>query len=138
MKIKIFQPNQNGKIEFTLAELTKLLNEIYEDGYHDGFCYGEATGPSPSCPWVSPSVTNQHYYAAITSAVDNDKNIDQLVCSRAPTDEKKVTTIAPVYTALDGREDMDKLTHAIDSLIASAKVSRPDDVFTKLAKELNF
>lgn len=133
MKVKIFQPNQYGKIEFTCAELTKLLNEIYEDGYHDGFRNGEAASHSSSYPWVSPSITNQPYYTATTSAVSNDKNINQLICSRVPGDEKKVTTITPVYTILDGQEDKDKLTHTVDSLVASV-----DDVFTKLAKELNF
>ena len=27
MKVKVFQPNSHGKIEFTRAELEKLLNE---------------------------------------------------------------------------------------------------------------
>ena len=36
MKIKIFCPNTNGKLEFTKEELEKLLNEAYNDGYRDG------------------------------------------------------------------------------------------------------
>lgn len=38
MKIKIFCPNVNGKLEFTKEELENLLNEAYNDGYRDGSC----------------------------------------------------------------------------------------------------
>ena len=36
MKIKVFCPNVNGKLEFTRKELENLLNEAYSDGYRDG------------------------------------------------------------------------------------------------------
>ena len=40
MKIKVFCPNTNGKLEFTKDELEKMLNEAYQDGYRDGrYCY---------------------------------------------------------------------------------------------------
>jgi hypothetical protein len=35
-KIKVFNLNKEGKIEFTKEELEKLLNETYEDGYCEG------------------------------------------------------------------------------------------------------
>lgn len=35
MKIKVFYPNENGKIEFTKQELEKLLDEAYKEGYSD-------------------------------------------------------------------------------------------------------
>ena len=35
-KIKVFNLNEKGKIEFTKEELEKLLNETYEDGYCEG------------------------------------------------------------------------------------------------------
>ena len=38
MKIKVFCPNVNGKLEFTKKELEDLLNEAYSDGYRDGSC----------------------------------------------------------------------------------------------------
>ena len=38
MKIKVFCPNVNGKLEFTREELENLLNEAYSDGYRDGSC----------------------------------------------------------------------------------------------------
>ena len=36
MKVKIFMPNKDGKIEFDYKDLESLLNEVYEEGYIDG------------------------------------------------------------------------------------------------------
>lgn len=36
MKTKVFTKNEKGKIEFTEKELKALLDEIYNEGYHDG------------------------------------------------------------------------------------------------------
>ena len=35
-KIKVFNVNEKGKIEFTKEQLEQLLNETYRDGYNDG------------------------------------------------------------------------------------------------------
>lgn len=35
MNIKVFQTNERGKVEFTINELERLLNEIYDKGYAD-------------------------------------------------------------------------------------------------------
>lgn len=35
MKVKVFYPNENGKIELTKQELEKLLDEAYKEGYSD-------------------------------------------------------------------------------------------------------
>ena len=35
MRIKIFTPNKNGKIELTKEELENLLNESYRQGWND-------------------------------------------------------------------------------------------------------
>ena len=134
MKVKIFQPNHNGKIEFTRAELEKLLNEIYNDGYREG----EAAGRSQTWTWTSPSISTQPYYTTTTLGVSNDKNLDKLTCDVVKEKVPGVTTTAtktPAHTVTMGREDVDKLTQTINSLIAGAK---PNDVFTNLAKELNF
>jgi hypothetical protein len=50
MKVKVFQSNHNGKIEFTRAELEKLLNEVYTDGYNEG--------KTSHWTWTSPYVGN--------------------------------------------------------------------------------
>ena len=44
MRIKIFTPNENGKIELTKEELENLLNETYRQGWNDkpyyrDYCY---------------------------------------------------------------------------------------------------
>ena len=49
-RVKVFSPNENGKIEFTKREIEKLLQEIYNEGYRDGsqskwtISYGGTTG----------------------------------------------------------------------------------------------
>ena len=35
MRIKVVQPNENGKIELTVKELQDLLNEAYHQGWND-------------------------------------------------------------------------------------------------------
>lgn len=35
MRIKVIQPNKNGKIELTVKELQDLLNEAYHQGWND-------------------------------------------------------------------------------------------------------
>ena len=49
-RVKVFSPNENGKIEFTKKEIEKLLQDIYSEGYKDGtqskwtISYGGTTG----------------------------------------------------------------------------------------------
>lgn len=40
MRIKIFTPNEYGRIELTKEELEKLLNESYQQGWNDKPYYG--------------------------------------------------------------------------------------------------
>ena len=49
--VKVFEPNKNGKIEFTKEELEALLNEVWNDGYN--FYRGDW--------WTSPTITTQYY-----------------------------------------------------------------------------
>lgn len=53
MKIKVFCPNTNGKLEFTKEELEKILNDAYNDGYRDGTYYYSR----PSWTYTSPYIT---------------------------------------------------------------------------------
>ena len=49
MRIKIFTPNENGKIELTKEELENLLNESYRQGWNDKPYYRDyyySTSPS--------------------------------------------------------------------------------------------
>ena len=45
-KIRVFDRNKDGKIEFTSEELEELLNEVYTDGYNDSNIY----------TWTSPTI----------------------------------------------------------------------------------
>lgn len=112
MKVKVFQPNSQGKIEFTRAELEKLLNEIYNEGFRDG----EAAQKEKSYwTWTPPYVYND----SITLNATNDatKPIDNLTCNYKQditiNDKTAVKRAAPTVTLVD-------------------------DTFSKLAKELNF
>ena len=62
MSIKVFQTNKAGKIEFTRCELEKLLNETYNEGYHDGEDHAKNT----YWTWTSPSIVNTTPYYGVT------------------------------------------------------------------------
>ena len=57
MKIKVFCPNVNGKLEFTREELENLLNEAYSDGYRDGSCSRIWTYTYPTVTLSSSNAT---------------------------------------------------------------------------------
>ena len=78
MKVKIFMPNKDGKIEFDYKDLESLLNEIYEEGYNDG---KKNNGGGLNYPagvkkiedsnpfkWVSDSTSTASFPTTITSA----------------------------------------------------------------------
>ena len=54
MSVKVFQTNSNGKIEFTRAELEKLLNDTYKEGHRDG----EAKANNSYWTWTAPTLTS--------------------------------------------------------------------------------
>ena len=35
MMVKVFQKNKNGKVELTIEQLEKVLNEAFWEGYND-------------------------------------------------------------------------------------------------------
>lgn len=104
MKVKVFQTNSNGKIEFTPAELEKLLNDTYEEGQRNCNCTKDIT-------WINPYITP--------------------CCD----------TITTNFTKELSKEDMERVTKEISNLVNANRALRPHefhDVFTSLAKELNF
>lgn len=110
MIIKVFESNKDGKIEFSKADLEKLLNEIYKDGYNTGY----AEGSSKPFTWTSPylSTTNPTITATTTTTTNA---IDDLKC--ALVDHKPGVAF---------------------SCNEAVTISKPRDVFEGLAKELNF
>lgn len=99
MKVKVFQPNSHGKIEFTRTELEKLLNEIYDGGFRDG---ETAQREKSSWTWTPPYVYSDSLTLTNKTNNTNDTN---------------------------STNDASNHTQAVAPII---------DVFTNLAKELNF
>ena len=149
MKVKVFQPNSHGKIEFTRAELEKLLNEVYDGGFRDG----EATQREKSTwTWTSPyrysdsiTLTND---SNIANAIDNHTQpIDNLTYTSDSATNKNGTSVAknstidvtPISVSVNStdRKAVEKHISQMLESISRAQAA-PGDVFTNLAKELNF
>lgn len=58
MSVKVFQTNSKGKIEFTRAELEKLLNDTYKEGHRDGENKANSNYWTWTSPYISDSTTN--------------------------------------------------------------------------------
>lgn len=158
MKIKVFESNRYGKIEFTRAELEKLLNEVYTDGYKEG----EYEARSRTWTWTSPflstcgtSITNAATVdPAITLTSNNcatnkiEAVLDNSVATACDHVDAKTYTVdtadkAPAYSVKVNSSissaDLSKLVN--DIFAAGACRTAPkkvEDTFDKLAKELSF
>jgi hypothetical protein len=86
MMVKVFQSNANGKIEFTRAELEKLLNEVYKKGYDTGV----SDTKQNYWTWTSPSISNL-CSPSVTYTTNTSTSIDNLRCNNA----SKVATLEP-------------------------------------------
>lgn len=97
MMVKVFQSNANGKIEFTRAELEKLLNEVYKKGYDTG-AYDTKQN---YWTWTSPyiSTTNLRTPEA-TYATNTSSPIDNLRCDNA----SEVANLKPTKHEADALE----------------------------------
>ena len=145
MKVKVFTPNHSGKIEFTPAELEKLLNEVYEDGQRNCNCNKSVTWTSPYRYSDSITLTNA---TNATNTIDNHTQpIDKLICAWEADTNKNDTSIAknstidiaPVSITLDNMDREAARKHISDTVAALRRAqAAPGDVFTNLAKELNF
>jgi hypothetical protein len=113
--IKVFTVNENGKIEFTKAELEKLLNDVYAEGQRNCNC-------NKSFTWTSPYTTP---YYSTTCATNSDKDSTTIAA---------INDIKPHVTI--NSTDAAGLSKYIDKTIKNAATQ--NDVFSKLAKELNF
>ena len=122
MKIKVFQTNPNGKIEFTPAELERLLNDTYEEGQRDHNCAKDIT-------WISPC-------AITTSLVAENSKEESCECANPSHKTYPGITMKEL-----SKEDMERVTKEITNLLNANRSLRPHevhDVFSNLAKELNF
>lgn len=97
MMVKVFQSNANGKIEFTRAELEKLLNEVYKKGYDTGACDTKQN----YWTWTSPYISTTNLRTPeVTYATNTSTSIDNLRCDNAC----KVETSEPTKCAADALE----------------------------------
>ena len=148
MKVKVFQSNHNGKIEFTRAELEKLLNETYTDGFRDGEAYQREKS---SWTWTSPYV-NSCDGITLTNTTDtksaSDKTISNYNADKTPTltTALNCTNTAdnqiknnPSYTIKVNGTDISELVNELFGAKASNNApEKVADAFDKLKKELNF
>ena len=110
MKIKVFTPNERGKIEFTPDELEKLLNDTYAEGQRNCNCGSNIT-------WTNPYATP--YINCNGSATTNAST-------------PKVHSITTALSAADAKE----MSKHVDEIIKTA--AENNSAFSRLAKELNF
>lgn len=149
MKVKVFQSNSQGKIEFTRAELEKLLNEVYDSGFHDGEA---AQSEKSTWTWTSPyrysdSITLTNGTNGTNTIDNHTQPIDKLTCIYDSETNKNGTSvardatvdIAPVSITLGNVDREAAIKHISDTVAALRRAqTAPGDVFTNLAKELNF
>jgi hypothetical protein len=149
MKVKVFQPNSHGKIEFTRAELEKLLNEVYDGGFRDGEA---AQREKSTWTWTSPYIYSDGIGLVsgtnCTNTIDNHTQpVDKLTCTYDSVINKNDTSVvksatvdtAPISITLDNMDREVARKHVNDTVAALRRAqAAPGDVFTNLARELNF
>lgn len=88
MKVRVFYPNKDNKIEFTKQQLEKLLDEVYEEGRAKGYDQGYAavrpvTITYPYTPyWYSnttPYITCTDTDLTINSTLSNGTALNNIV-----------------------------------------------------------
>lgn len=147
MKVKVFQPNPHGKIEFTRTELEKLLNEIYEEGRRD--CERNHIYPFIyNTPYYGDSITDTITTCGTGTCINSTNatdSVDKLTCDSAvATDGVYPESLStPTFTVsisdinADGA-NQDKIVQHIQDTINNFKKVHSNDPFSMLAKELNF
>lgn len=113
MKIKVFTPNERGKIEFTPAELEKLLNDTYAEGQRNCNCGSNITWTNP---YVGPYIN----------------------CGDSTTTNASTSSAPATATISLNNADAKEMSKRIDEIIKNAAAKIDTDAFSKLAKELNF
>ena len=135
MKVKVFESNQQGKVEFTRAELEKLLNEIYMDGYREG----EAHARSSTWTWTTPYY---NYIDCATTAITGDSNSSNTISISGKdcvdgAHASKSTSIGTTTIDSAKANNADAVRAAAPE-ITVISLEDAKDFIAKLAKELNF
>lgn len=128
MKVKVFRPNDNGKIEFTPNELEELLNEVYSEGFDDG----ESNGANKSSyTWTAPGFGT--WYTEIKPTLVNDVAIAEPEKENAGTSLENSSKESEYDSAY-----FNSVTKAITDLVRNTGIKAKSSCFDELAKELNF
>lgn len=151
MSVKVFQTNSNGKIEFTRAELEKLLNDTYKEGHRDG----EAKANNSYWTWTAPTLTNTPLVthdgtstiratpdsATITcrnAKIDTDM-LAKLAVPKEEADAYKITVNgakAQTYDLSALAEEIDQILFGKPSVACGTYVTPKNEYNANLAKEL--
>ena len=141
--IKVFTVNGNGKIEFTKAELEKLLDEVYREGQKDCNC-------SKSWTWTTPYYNGYLTSNSTTNATNATPNLSTATYTtdntaidnfKADTTVNNKETKPYSITMKINEADVNKAAEAIKTMLDHKGALTPqkiEDVFSGLAKELNF
>ena len=126
MSVKVFQTNSNGKIEFTRAELEKLLNDTYKEGHRDG----EAKANNSYWTWTAPTLTNTSSITyggnpairttpdSVTVTCTNAKVDTDTIAklAAAPKEEAEITANVSINGAKAQTYDLSSLAKEIDQI----------------------
>lgn len=146
MKVKVFQSNHNGKIEFTRAELEKLLNEVYTDGYNEG----KSSHWTWTSPYLNSTLCSNDSATIASTKTEIDKDLlAQISCAtESKAEAPQITTTnnstkpnAYTVTMKCSEADINKAADALRELLNvpnALSTAKIDDAFAKLSKELNF
>lgn len=151
MKVKVFQTNHNGKIEFTHTELEKLLNEVYDGGFRDGVA-AQREKSNWNWTWTSPyrysdSITPTDGTNCANTIDNHTQPIDKLTCTHGSATNKNDASVAknstvdvtPISVSVNSADHKAIEKHVAQMLESISRAqAAPGDVFTNLAKELNF
>lgn len=88
MKIKIFYPNSNGKVEFTRDELERELQKAYDEGFRDGRGYSPWSityGSSGNNNYIQNTTGTPSSSITISTAADSN-------CYRSDATKSNTTT----------------------------------------------
>ena len=127
MSVKVFQTNSNGKIEFTRAELEKLLNDTYKEGHRDG----EAKANNSYWTWTAPTLTNTPLinYGGNLSGIRSTPDSVTFTCNNAEVDADAIAKL----TVPKEEADVHKITANVSA--NDAKVQTYD--LSALVKEID-
>lgn len=94
MRIKIFTPNENGKIELTKEELENLLNESYRQGWNDKpYYYDRYWYNSPTLA-TATTTTAMNAGTGYAYAIDSSSTSITNACTEALEKDMEIFKIA--------------------------------------------